>query len=173
MPAQSTYTPIATFTLSSNGQIIFTSIPQIYTDLRLVMHCRSTVSATNDQIAGSFNGDGSALYSRTSFTGDGSSATSFRQTGQSFWTAGYTAGNTATANIFSTVTFDIQNYSNTTAFKVMIVRAAGDLNGSGVAREDVNLYRSTNAITQITMNPLSASGFLAGSMGTLYGIVAA
>jgi hypothetical protein len=173
MAAQSTYTPIATYTLGSNNNFSFTAIPSSYTDLRLVVYCRSTVSSTNDQIAGSFNNDGSALYSRTYLNGDGSSATSSRQTGQTYWTIGYIPGNTATSGIFGATTIDILNYSNTTTYKTMIVRSAGDLNGSGATREDVILYRSTNAINQITFNPLAASSFLTGSQATLYGITAA
>jgi hypothetical protein len=173
MPAQSTYTPIATFTLSSTNNFSFDSIPQIYTDLRLVVYLRSAVSATNDQIAGAFNSDGSSLYSRTALSGNGSAASSGRQSNEPYWTTGYIAGNTATAGIFSTVTMDILNYSNTTTFKAMIVRSAGDLNGSGLTREDVNLWRNTNAITRVSFNPLGTSGFVAGSMATLYGIAAA
>lgn len=49
-----TYSLIQTVTLSTTGQLAFTSIPQIYTDLKLIVNARSTTA--DDQLVLKFNG---------------------------------------------------------------------------------------------------------------------
>ena len=158
--------------LSGNGTFAFNNIPQNFQDLRLVISARSTVSATQDQIAGLFNSDGNTRYSFTLLSGNGSSAVSQRGTNQTFWRIGTIPGATSTSGIFGAMTVDILNYANTSTFKTSICRSAADLNGSGESRLDVVLYQFTGAITSISFNPLAASGFTAGSTAALYGVKA-
>lgn len=161
--------PIASIYANTvTGAFQFTSIPQNYQDLRLVIYGASSRAATNDQIAGAVNGSGASIYSDTQLKGDGASATSSRYTATSYITVGYTPGASST-NIFGATTFDILNYANTSTYKTMITRSAADLNGSGTTTLDISLFQTTSAITSIQFNPLGG-GWIIGSRASLYGI---
>jgi hypothetical protein len=177
MAAQSTYTPIATITANgSTRDIIFSNIPQTYTDLRVSIYSRSNYGSTEDSIAFYFNSynSPSVVHSQTQLYGNGSSAYSSRATGQNIWILGNTPAATTTSGIFGAATLDILNYANTSTYKTGIARTADDLNGSGQTQLTVGLWRSTSAITQIDFFPLNASTvWVSGSIFTLYGITAA
>lgn len=157
-----TYVALATTTLSSSqGLVSFTSIPQGYTDLRLVYN--GTGSATVP-FALQFNSDTGSNYSYTILYGSGSSAASTRGSNQ---TEGY-LGNVWTDQ--NTIIVDIMNYSNTTTYKTQISRANSA--GNRVAAW-VNLWRSTAAITRIDITATGGGSYQTGSTFTLYGIAAA
>jgi hypothetical protein len=61
------------------------------------------------------------------------------------------------------------NYSNATTYKTALARTSED----GVAAAYVGLWRSTSAITSITIDKGSSDNFASGSTFTLYGIKAA
>ena len=78
----STYTPIATQTLSANtASVTFSSIPQGYTDLVLIVSA-TPVAAGTWNLEMRFNNDTGSNYSRTVLSGDGSTAQSDRQSNQ-------------------------------------------------------------------------------------------
>lgn len=165
-----TYEPIATQTLSSNQtSVIFSSIPQTYTDLILV--CGSLGMNTVGS-AGRlrFNSDSGTNYSSTWMVADGTSTLSSRDSSQTSMRiiGAYTGPNTSNAE---TYTFSIQNYTNTTTYKTVIGR------GSAPSKEVysiVGLWRSTSAITSMTIVSYNGTdSFLTGSTFTLYGIKAA
>jgi hypothetical protein len=177
MPAQSTYTPINTFTVTGSTSIItFASIPQTYTDLRMVGYIRSSASGqSTDLVDCYFNSvTTGGTYSTTMMQGNGSAAST-----QSWGNvnAGYrwalAPASTATANIFGSFTADIYNYSNTTTFKTMSTQSGADLNGSGVRVNTVMMSRSTSAISNIQVFFDTGALFVVGSRITLYGIAAA
>jgi hypothetical protein len=173
MPAQSTYTPIATTTLSATGDITFSSIPQTYTDLVLVLRGRSANAAINAGTYFGFNGTyGTGPYSSIELTGDTSAVTSAVQTNQPFigGFAPVPAAGSA-ANIFGNIHYYILNYSNTTTNKTAIWKCAGDLAGSGRISVGAGLYRSTAAINAWFIT--TPGSFVAGTTATLYGITAA
>jgi hypothetical protein len=160
MPLPSTMTPIATNTLTATASAItFSSIPQTYTDLVLVINGQSN-NGSAGYIATIFNGDTTALYSTTRFLGDGSN----RYSGQNFTLGGTMWGS------MGTVIHQIQNYSNTTTFKTFLTRDNNAANRVGIT---VSLYRSTTAITSVGLSCPDGSGFASGSTFTLYGIKAA
>ena len=164
MAAGSTYTPIATTTISSaSSSYTFSSIPSTYTDLILV----TNVIATGDmQINCRVNGDSSALYSTTYLAGNGTSAVSSRQSGATFMGTDYYFSATTNGNV-SILHF--MNYSNTTTNKTMINRANAADKG---VMANVSLWRSTAAINAIQLYATS-NNFNVGSTFTLYGIQAA
>lgn len=158
----STYTPIATTSLASaTNNVVFNSIPQTYTDVIVVVDGQNTNMTNNTRVQ--FNGDGTSVYSGIYMQGTGS-ATSGRVTNT---TSAYGMEFSETAR--STATFHVMNYSNSTTFKTVLVRG-----GSGVDRTALwsSLWRSTNAITSITVGTF-ATNFIAGTTITLYGIKAA
>jgi hypothetical protein len=158
----STYTPIATTTLtSSSASVTFSSIPQTYTDLVVVMNAIVNVSPAFHNT--SFNGDTATNYSTTWIVGDGSSAASARQANNSV-IAGFAA------NPEALYILNIMNYSNTTTFKSTLARTS-NVNTS-ISAALVGLYRSTSAINSITIAG-SNNNYSAGTTATLYGIKAA
>ena len=62
------------------------------------------------------------------------------------------------------------NYANTTTYKTTLVRHN---NVSQTVSAVVNLWRSTSAITSITLSNESATNFDVGATFTLYGILKA
>lgn len=169
----STYTPIATFTSNgtSNG-ITFSSIPQTYTDLILVVNYRSQVSAATDGLY--LYADNTALgnYSSTLLIGNGSSATSTRYTGDYYGSnCGYVPGASTTSGTFGTAIIHIQNYTNTTTFKTAITRSG---TAGSYTTAAVSLLRGTGAITSVSPFVYGGgSNLVSGSTATLYGIKAA
>lgn len=172
-----TYEKIATTTLGSSGALSFTSIPATYTDLVLVANALGYyTSSSYDGVNVRVNNDTSNNYSYTSMEGNGTSATSSRQS------RGIYGQTTAVVNVspsndnkFSTFVINFMNYSNTTTNKTWLVRgSAVGSNAGGAAVVTVALWNSTEAINRIDLTVYSSGGtnFLAGSMFTLYGIKA-
>jgi hypothetical protein len=171
--AQGAIEPIATvtFTGTTNTTFQFTSIPQTYQDLMMVVSARNTTTAiTVSQIIPQFNNDGTTNYSYTALRGNGSSATSFRNTNANFTYGGSTPSGNATAGAFGSIVFHILNYKNTTTFKTLIERSAADLNGSGEVDIAVSTWRSTAAIHTISIGQSYGTAYVPGSTATLYGI---
>lgn len=174
MPAESTFTPIATTTLSATGDINFTSIPQIYTDLLLVLRGRSNNAAINVGAYHGLNGTyGAGGYSALELSADGATVSSPVQSNQPFvgGIAPIPAG-TSTANVFGNTHYYILNYSNTTTNKTIIWKSASDLSASsGRITVGAGLWRNTAAVNAwyITV----PGQFTAATTATLYGIAAA
>jgi hypothetical protein len=164
MAAGSTYTPIQSVTTSgSQTTVSFTSISSGYTDLVLVVNA-PTLTAHSD-IALRFNSDGGTNYSRTWLGGNGTSATSGRQTAKTY--AYLTFVVDPSGSSYPNAIAHIMNYSNTTTYKTILSRT----NDSNAGTEaTVNLWQSTAAINRVDV---VTSGFTNGSTVTLYGIAAA
>ena len=165
MAAGSTYTPIATTTLSSAAaSYTFTSIPSTYTDIVMVCsHSNSSASGVRVQV-GNGSVDTGSNYSITYLLGDASSATSGRASNDGSFDFAYVA-----ANSQSTLIVNAMNYANTTTYKSFVTRN-GDAAQGLTAR--AGLWRSTSAINQIKLAP-STGNFNSGTTFTLYGIAAA
>lgn len=167
--------PIAYTSLSADGMISFSNIPQTYQDLMIVIYGRLTSSTNSFSTAGFFgsyaNGDATSC-SYTSLRGDGSSATSTRQTGQVYFVAGALPNANATANIFGATEMHILNYTNTSTFKTILTRSSFDMNGSGGTWLTASLYSKTPAITSLIFyDPYIAGNALkTGTTIALYGI---
>jgi hypothetical protein len=163
----STYTPISTQTLSANAAtVVFSGIPQTYTDLVLVCSARIDQSG-NSEIYGRFNSDSGSNYSWTQMTGNGSTTSSGRATNDVYINLGQGSGTSSAAGTFAVSINHIMNYSNTTTNKTIITRQ-GDANN--VLRAAAGLWRSTAAINTITIYGNAGGGLVSGSTFTLYGI---
>jgi hypothetical protein len=163
MPA--TYEPIQTYTLSSAAASIdFTSRPATYTDLRVVFTWVPSTTSLNLRIR--LNNDATTLYSDTYITGNGTNATSARDTSASSWTVNQVLNPSATIPTFNTI--DLFSYAGST-FKTALITTSSDRNGTGYTQPEVGLYRSTTAITQVNL-VASTGTFNIGSTATLYGI---
>ena len=165
-----TYEPIATTTLgSAQSSVTFSSISGSYTDLVLV--CSAVAASGGPSLRIRFNGDSGSNYSQTNIAGDGSAASSGRETSITSAYAGYAALNQTAGSTNSIV--HIMNYSNTTTFKTLLERSN---NAADRTEASVNLWRNTSAITSIELAAGSAfpgANLSSGSTFTLYGIKAA
>lgn len=166
MPA--TYTPIASVRIAAGDSgVNFTSIPQTYTDLVVVLNLFNSSVNTGSAVWFRVNSDSSAIYSGTELVGSGSVASSNRVANNTIW-----AGSTAlTVGFPSTYILNINNYSNTNVFK----SALWSISESGSTRTaiDAGLYRSTSAITDFNVLIPGGNSQLAKGTASLYGIKAA
>ena len=163
MAAGPTYTPIATTTLgSAASSVTFSSISGTYTDLILI--AMATNPTGDSDLCIRFNSDTATNYSSTFIYGTGSSAASVRNSSVSRMRIGRTDAGSAYPNIIQ-----IQNYSNSTTYKTAISRSQN----SSLVLANVGLWRSTAAITSITIIDENSYNFSIGSTFTLYGIAAA
>jgi hypothetical protein len=163
--------PIYTQTVggTSVGTINFNSIPQTFTDLKVVASTRCDGAV--DRLLGAirFNGDASSVYSDTYVEGTGSIAASGRHQ-TNFAYSLETAGTSATSQTFGSSEIYIPNYS-TSNFKSFISDNVAENNATaGRLVLLAGLWRSTSSITSITLFPGSGFNFVANSTFTLYGI---
>ncbi len=171
-----TYEKIATTTLSSNqGTVTFSSIPQTYTDLRVVI--RGGI-VDGGFFIGFRVGNGSvntgAIYSNTVIREE-TGVLSGRYTNKTLG-AFYEQGNNN--SLTHLVIADFFNYSNTTTNKTYLTRNGS--NTSGFVGAIAGLVQTTSAINiiEIAECGMGGSGFfnygnmLSGTTFTLYGIKA-
>jgi hypothetical protein len=166
MAAGATYFPLATTTLTSDVATVSFSSFSGYTDLLLVTDNFQS-GGTQSNLYLQFNGDTATNYSRTWLSGDGSSAYSGRESSMS--SIGLTAYAYPQTTTHWAGLIHIQNYSNATTNKTILVRG----NNSAVGVDAiVGLWRSTSAITSLTLSRFN-NLFATGSTFTIYGIKAA
>jgi len=171
-----TYTAIASQVVSGTPtSVIFSSIPNTYTDLVLKVSSRSGNngnSFANTRIQ--FNGDTASNYSSIIVRGSSTAASSVSDNSDtSFLTYVITSGSTATANTFGTQEFYFPNYA-ATGTKQNIAIGAGENNSAAASSAWVgavsSLYRGTSAISSITIT-LDGSTIATGSRFDLYGLL--
>lgn len=166
MPTNPNMVAIQTVTVGSGGAatISFTSIPQTYTDLKIVLSGRTTQASLADSVYFSFNSSTANFSSRILY-GDGGSASSFTQARY----AGSQPGSTATASTFANIELYIPNYTSSNN-KSYSVDAVTENNGTtAYAYLAAGLWSDTSAITSITLTP-NAGSFVQYSTATLYGV---
>jgi hypothetical protein len=162
--ATNTYVALDKVTVgTATTSVTISGIPATYTDLVAVI--QSTTSSPAPSTSLQFNGDTTSNYSHTYLTGDGSSASSSRNSTDRALIA---YNGTVGANP-NTVIVNIMNYANTTTFKTFLSRASNATYGTDAV---VGMWRKTpeaiNSITFLT----GTTGFAAGSTFSLYGIQA-
>jgi hypothetical protein len=169
--AAGAYELISTTVLSStSSSVSFTSID---TTTYKHLQVRVTVAANTAGVPGifaTFNSDSGTNYAYHWLQGYNGSVTSSSQFDKTFMFFGDMAGN-AVANAFSANIIDILDAGSSTKFKTVRgltgVQLGASNNSQIVLRS--NLWRSTSAITSLTMTP-TASSFAIGSRFSLYGI---
>lgn len=163
--ATNTYVALDKITLSNTASsVTFSSINQGYTDLFVVVNATSTTGGYD--LGMQVNGDTGTNYSTTYLYGTGSAAGSARISNSARMYATYYGG-VSTARSNQIIQF--MNYSNSTTYKTVLSRANRADSGTDAT---VSLWRSTAAITSITLNPQTGGTFAVGSTFSLYGIKA-
>jgi hypothetical protein len=171
MAAGSTYTPIATTTISgsSTASYTFSSIPSTYTDLELVINATS-VGASDYAAYLTFNGTSGTAYSWCLKRGIGNTYTGINYVNQAYisMTTNYSLMQTP-----STIKVHIHNYSNTSAYKTILGRF-NQVNSTSnrTASDFAGTWRDNSAISSLSV-AVGGDYFGAGSTLTLYGIAAA
>jgi hypothetical protein len=152
--------------LAGSSTITFSSISGTYQHLQL--RFIAAASATLPTMYLRLNSDTGANYVRHRLQGNGTSASSGVNTGE---TATYMFGSAgiSAAPIFRASVLDILDYSNTNKYKTLRALDAGDSNGSGNMEILSNLWMNTAAITSITLT-LDSGNFTQYSSFALYGI---
>ena len=128
-----TYTLISSQTLgSATSTLTFSNIPGTYTDLVLVVSGKSTAAGVQDGLAIRVNSDSGANYSATYMRGDGTSALSGRNSGDTYYRLAANAMGGASGSFAATLVhfFD---YSNSTTFKTILARSNNAGGGSTFA----------------------------------------
>lgn len=163
-----TMTLISSVTVGAGGAatISFSSIPQTYTDLLLVIAGRNT--ATNTAGNMSLNGVTTSFTNR-SLWGDG-----FGNTGSSAFTGGPDfglSGSGDTANVFASAEFYICNYASASNKALSGIYGTENNGSSNNMAFEATLWANTAAITSITLTPQGSGSFAQNSMASLYGII--
>jgi hypothetical protein len=165
-----TYTLIEAKTLATAvATVQFTSIPQTYTDLKLVYSVRNSGSADPwYQVLIQFNSDSTAAnYPYRYIYGLASSAGS----GTGNQAVGYSVSSSATANTFSNGEIYIPNYTNSSNYKSISGDVVNENNAStNIVALYATLWQGTPAaITSLTLTQ-TANNFVQYSTFYLYGI---
>jgi len=160
--------PIATATNATFNNLSFTNIPQKFQDLMLVAYANTQQAGSIADVARLVINGGATGLSSTMLIGNGSSASSTRESTTT--SGGWIGTRPAFAtNLYGAYVTHILNYSNSSTFKTIFSRSAGDANGSGETALSVNLWQSTNAITSLIWG--GTGNFPGpGTTVTLYGI---
>lgn len=167
-----TYVKISTLTAGSGGvaSFDFTSIPQTYTDLLLVMSTRTSLTATRDDFQVTFNSVTSGYSRRRMLAYDNATVASDQASAQASFTPN-TSDNGATASVFGSLQIYIPNYTsaNNKSFGTEEI-SENNSTANWIMGIQAGLWSNTAAITQITATPFSARTFVQYSTATLYGI---
>jgi hypothetical protein len=164
----SAWTKIQHIDVPSPGQaaIEFTSIPQTFTDLRLVLSIRSAYNGVQTDGRVTFNGENSNKSGRLLY-GQGSGAPAAGSYSNLFI---WYPGALNTANIFSNIQIYIPNYTAATPKTTSHIIVNENNATFNYLMIFAGLWNNTAPISSITLNDNNSANWIAGSSATLYGI---
>lgn len=157
---------------TTSASVSFTSIPNTYRALRLVIQCRSTTAASATELRMRFNSSSAAIYDYQEDHGQGTASAAVELLGETSMPLRDMAAANASAEHTGIFTIDIPWYSSNDFYKLVIANSTVSFGTAGsqlVTRNISGRWRSTNAITEIMLFPL-AGNFATGSSFLLYGI---
>ncbi len=160
----------------SSSEIVFSDIPQTYTNLMIYGSARAQGNSEGQGIYIQFNSDTAANYNyiryafeRKNTTSNAYSAVGNSQNGLYFDVAPDTA---YTTNLFGGVVCDILNYSSSSDYKTLISEPHVPFT-SGVTTyiwHHAGAWMSNSAITSLRIYNPSSNNFVSGSTYSLYGV---
>jgi hypothetical protein len=163
-----TFVKISTVTAGSAvASLSFTSIPQTYTDLKIVFSGRSERTASAyDSLVVKFNSTATTYVARRLY-GEGGSAGSDTVTTQQ----GAFSSDSTTANVFGSIEVYIPNYTSGNQKSTSSDSVAENNDGSAYGVQMIaSKWDGTSAITQIDLSANSGSNLMQYTTATLYGI---
>jgi hypothetical protein len=157
---------IETKTLATAASLIeFTSIPQNFTDLILLISARSSINGVADGLRVRFNNNASGYSSTRLYVFD-STTGSDTNTGGDF----ILNGALSTANFFSSVQYYIPNYRVSTD-KAYLSDGVGATNSSTrFIGMTAGRWSNTQAISSLVISSENGANITANSTASLYGI---
>lgn len=167
--------PLGVITVGSGGSstITFSSIPSTYTHLELRISAKNTSTSASPwqaNILMQFNGVATGTPYDTHYLGGGGASTfsgaliNYNE----IYCGKLGNNNNSYTNILGTSIISILDYKNTSKNKTVRVLTGLDVNGAGEAMMLSGQWRSTNAISSITLT--SGDSFETPSIFALYGI---
>jgi hypothetical protein len=178
-PVTNSYESIATVTVGGGGSstISFTSIPSTYKHLQIRWIAQTNRGTFGfDDLKFNFNSDTGSNYTFHTVYGNGASAVADNAINANAARMYNGAGTQVSGTWWGTGVADLLDYADTNKFKTMRTLVGCDLNGNSPGtlhgRMDLfsNLYRSTTAISSITIASDTASTFQNYTQFALYGI---
>lgn len=164
---------IATTTLSgSQSTITFSNIPQTYTHLQIRITAQNDTANTNTGILLQFNSDSGTNYSWHRVYGDGASVASTASTSTTGVRIERMSAYSSANSIFGVFVCDILDYRDTNKYKTVRNIGGVDANGSGFVALNSGNWRSTSAVTSITLTGIDGGNFKQYSSFALYGVLA-
>jgi hypothetical protein len=166
-----TYSKLASTTVGAGGasEIIFSNIPQNYTDLIVKVSLRAAASTTDQTFNLRFNGSSGTSYSVKRLFGEGSTAGSDGDTSATSINMYSIPGNGATASTFGNSEIYIPNYAGSTNKSVSADVVSENNATRALADLAAGLWSNTTAINQVTIL-VNTTTFMQYSTATLYGI---
>jgi hypothetical protein len=156
---------------AATSSYTFSAIPSTYKDLILKLSLRSDQAAYTEVFNLRFNGITTTTYSYTALAGVSATASSFAASGETYARGGVTPGSVNTANTFGNAEVYIPSYTAAQnkqlgAFSVSENNTVND----APIQSNAALWRSTAAITSISILPIGGPNWIIGSSFYLYGI---
>lgn len=167
--ALNSYESIQTVLVGAGGQssISFTLIPATYKHLQIRAIAKSTGAATQGDLT--LNSDTGNNYAWHQLFGSVSSIGADNSINRANIVGAVSLVNSSISSVFAGSIIDILDYAETNKFKTVRYLVGQDENASGVITFNSGLWRSTSAITTITITARSNS-IAQYSSFALYGI---
>jgi len=169
-----TYTLISSNVLSSTaGSVTFSAIPSSYTDLEVRFSGRTNDTSWAAYCWVTLNG-ATTNFSETALVGNGSTASSNRDSASSSWYQVRINGNNSTASTYGNASIYIPSYTASQNKPVSITSTnEGNSSTAGqiVMTATAALWSNTAAVTSITLDATTGGTlWMSGSSFYLYGI---
>jgi hypothetical protein len=168
---QGDFESIASTVVSSPvASVTFSSIPADYKHLQVRCMAQTNRGAVSfDGGKTTFNGDTASNYSTHNLTGTGATASSSSLL-TTYMQLPWAAFGTTTDLNWGGAVIDILDYADTNKFKTVRALGGADGNGTGYVTLTSGNWRSTSAITSISITPDGGTTFSQYSSFALYGI---
>lgn len=167
-------TLLTTVTNGSAATFDVSGISGSYNDLRLVCIMRGADAGTNDNATLVLNNDTAAHYNQERTIVTGATASGQEVLSGSNFTLGQITAGGSTANYFTAIIVDLLGYASTTWNKIAHWRLGtnlNDLTGNQEIYTSEGIWRSTAAITRVTIKGISTANLATGSQLRIYGIL--
>lgn len=169
--AGATFDFIASYTVATaENNIVFSNIPQNFTDLVILGKSRITSAASQSNLV--FNSYKNNTHGTLSLSNNGGSGLIVsRETNRAQIDGAGAMGSSNTSTWFSPNEYHIFSYSDTTKFKAVLSFGMNSDNGNTLdyCGHTTNVYASLDPITTITVTT-NGTAFAVGSSWTIYGI---
>lgn len=157
----------------SAATITFSSLPQNFKHLRIIAQLRTDRVAEIDAARLRFNGDSGGNYDEEHYTANSTTLSSAGNLAATSMAIGATEADSSRASNFGPLILDVLNY--TSASEKWILTRSGAFGNVSAATDlfiqnYIGRWRSTAAITSLTLLPNIGPNFVSGSILQLYGL---